>query len=85
MASSSADSNQVGATKRFRHAVDNIGDRAMSMFVVSTVKPLCTVTALTTCLTLSHYRLCTPIGVAYVCALMAIDAKWRQSRLIQPY
>ena len=40
MASSRADSNQVGGTKRFRHAVDSNGDRAMSMFDVSTVEPL---------------------------------------------
>ena len=40
MASSGANSNQVGGTKCFRHAVDNNGDRAMSMFVVGTVKPL---------------------------------------------
>ena len=40
MASSRADSNQVDGTKRFRHAVDSNGDRAMSMFDVSTVEPL---------------------------------------------
>ena len=37
MASSRADSNQEGGTKLFRHAVDNNGDRTMSIFVVSTL------------------------------------------------
>ena len=40
MASSHADSNQVGGIKRFRNAVNSNGDRAMSMFDVSTVEPL---------------------------------------------
>ena len=39
MASSHADSNQVGGTKRFMHAVNSNGGRAMSMFDVSTVEP----------------------------------------------
>ena len=40
MASSRTDSNQVGGTKCFRHAVDSNGDRVMSMFDVTTVEPL---------------------------------------------
>ena len=40
MASSYADSNQVGETKRFRHAVNSNDDRAMSTFDVSTVEQL---------------------------------------------
>ena len=38
--SSRADSNQVGGTKRFRHAVDSNGGRAMSIFDVSIVEQL---------------------------------------------
>ena len=49
MASSFADSNQVGGTKRFRYAVHNNGDRAMSKFVG------CTVTALASDLNFSDY------------------------------
>ena len=40
MASSRADSNHVGGTKRFRPAADSSGDRAISMFDVSTVEQL---------------------------------------------
>ena len=40
MAASRADGNEVGGTKPFMHAVDNHGDREMSMFVVSTVKQI---------------------------------------------
>ena len=40
MAASRADGNEVGGTKPFMHAVDNHGDREMSMFVVSTVKQM---------------------------------------------
>ena len=40
MATSRADSNEVGGTKPFMHTVDNHGDREMSMFVVSTVKQM---------------------------------------------
>ena len=42
MASSRADSNQLGGTKRFRlrHAVDSNGDGMISMFDVRTVESL---------------------------------------------
>ena len=40
MAYSRTNSSHVGETKRFRHAVDSNGDRALSMFDVSTVELL---------------------------------------------